>query len=204
MEVDARAPPVRTPAEANSAIANLVVRIFSSFHRGGSPKDETGHGGGFVFDVRACPIPDAKNAQLTGKEHARIDYLRQCERDEYLKNAESLVDGGISNYQSCGFQVLDLPSFWLHWGQHWYIWRSNCQPCAAEPVWTVLRHIELGAGEIGPMPWYWQPVWARDGCPLTNDRPKALVEVGGRTAEITLFACATLGSVMDHQRASLC
>src|SRR5690242_10684939 len=76
------APAARTPVEIRPAIAaeNLVVRIFSfSFHRGGPPTDETGHGGGFVFDVRSLPNPgrEERFKTLTGKDAPVIDYLRQ-------------------------------------------------------------------------------------------------------------------------------
>src|SRR5213593_2279411 len=62
-----------------SGAENLIVQIFSfSFHRGW-PKDETGHGGGFVFDGRNLPNPgrEERFKTLTGKDAPVIDYLNQ-------------------------------------------------------------------------------------------------------------------------------
>src|SRR3989454_5154277 len=64
-----------------SEAENLIVRIFSfSFHRG-LPKDETGHGGGFVFDGRTVPNPrrEERFKNLTGKDGPVNDYLNQQE-----------------------------------------------------------------------------------------------------------------------------
>src|SRR3984893_17793709 len=61
-------------ASLTSEVENLVVRIFSfSYHRV-LPHDETGHGGGFVFDSRRLPNPgrEARFKTLTGNDTAVI------------------------------------------------------------------------------------------------------------------------------------
>jgi aminoglycoside/choline kinase family phosphotransferase len=99
---------------------NLTVRIFSfSFHQG-APQDETGNGGGFIFDVRSLPNPgrEERYKRLTGRDSAVIDYLIQHEPvHQYLGNVMSLVDASVSSYQSRGFKSL-MVSFGCTGGQH--------------------------------------------------------------------------------------
>jgi len=99
---------------------NLVVRIVSfSFHRGW-PKDETGHGGGFVFDGRSLSNPgrEERFKALTGKDAPVIDYLNQQESvHQFLASVLSLVDASVSEYQRRGFKSL-LVSFGCTGGQH--------------------------------------------------------------------------------------
>src|SRR5207237_3405532 len=92
-----------------SGAENLIVRIFSfSFHRGW-PKDETGHGGGFVFDGRNLPNPgrEERFKALTGKDALVIDYLNQQESvHQFLASALSVVDVIVSEDRRCGLQHL--------------------------------------------------------------------------------------------------
>jgi len=98
----------------------LTVRINSfSFHRG-LPKDETGHGGGFVFDARSLPNPGREESfkPLTGKEAAIADYLnQQGSVRQFFANVISLVDASVSNYQDRGFKNLSV-SFGCTGGRH--------------------------------------------------------------------------------------
>lgn len=98
----------------------LGVRIFSfSFHRG-LPKDETGHGGGFVFDCRGLPNPGRQEQfrNLTGRDEPVIDYLNREESvHQFLASAMSLVDASVSTYQGRGFKHL-MVSFGCTGGQH--------------------------------------------------------------------------------------
>ena len=87
---------------------NLTVRIFSfSFHRGW-PKDESGNGGGFVFDGRSLPNPgrEERFKALTGRDAPVIDYLNQQESvHQFLASVLSLVDASVNNYQQRGFKT---------------------------------------------------------------------------------------------------
>jgi len=99
---------------------NLVVRVVSfSFHRG-LPRDESGNGGGFVFDGRSLPNPgrEERFKALTGKDAPVIDYLNQQESvHQFLASVMSLVDASVNNYQQRGFKHL-MVSFGCTGGQH--------------------------------------------------------------------------------------
>ena len=98
----------------------LTLRIFSfSFHQG-APKDETGHGGGFVFDGRSLPNPgrEERFKALTGKDTAVIEYLnRQESVHQFLASVMSLVDASVNSYRERGFKNL-MVSFGCTGGQH--------------------------------------------------------------------------------------
>jgi len=98
----------------------LTVRVFSfSFHRG-LPQDETGNGGGFVFDGRSLPNPgrEERFKTLTGNDAPVIDYLNQQESvHQFLASVMSLVDASVSTYQRRGFKHL-MVSFGCTGGQH--------------------------------------------------------------------------------------
>ncbi len=98
----------------------LIVRIFSfSFHQQ-MPSDDSGNGGGFVFDARSLPNPGRQDAfkSLTGCDAPVIDYLnRQDMVHQYLAHVLPLVDASVAAYQRRGFKHL-MVSFGCTGGQH--------------------------------------------------------------------------------------
>ena len=125
----------------------LTVRVYSfSFHRG-LPQDETGNGGGFVFDGRSLPNPgrEERFKTLTGKDAAVIDYLNQQESvHQFLANAISLVDASVSTYQGRGFKHL-MVSFGCTGGQHRSVYLAEQLAKhlrASDGVEVVVRHRE--------------------------------------------------------------
>jgi aminoglycoside/choline kinase family phosphotransferase len=127
---------------------NLVVHIFSfSFHRG-LPKDETGNGGGFVFDGRSLPNPgrEERFKPLTGRDAPVIEYLNQQESvHQFLAGVMSLVDASVSNFQQRGFKNL-MVSFGCTGGQHRsvYLAEQVAKRLRSRPgVEVVVTHREL-------------------------------------------------------------
>jgi aminoglycoside/choline kinase family phosphotransferase len=135
---------------------NLVVRIVSfSFHRG-LPKDESGNGGGFVFDGRSLPNPgrEERFKPLNGRDAAVIDYLNQQPSvHQFLAGVMSLVDASVSNYKQRGFKHL-MVSFGCTGGQHRsvYLAEQLAKHLQSAGVETVLEHRELErlAGGLSP------------------------------------------------------
>jgi hypothetical protein len=131
-----------------SLAENLKVRIFSfSFHRD-MPTDESGNGGGFVFDGRCLPNPGREEQfrALTGKDPEVIDYLsRQESVHQFLSSVLSLVDRSVTSYRSRGFKSL-MVSFGCTGGQHRSVYLAEQLAKhlrGTNRVEVVLRHIEL-------------------------------------------------------------
>src|ERR1700739_4974300 len=127
---------------------NLVVRIFSfSFHQG-LPKDESGNGGGFVFDGRSLPNPGREEQfkALTGKDAPVIDYLNQQDSvHQFLASVLPLVDASVGNYKERGFKNL-MVSFGCTGGQHRSVFLAEQlakRLRAKNGVEVAVRHVEL-------------------------------------------------------------
>jgi len=127
---------------------NLIVRLFSFSFRRGIPKDETGHGGGFVFDARSIPNPgrEERFKTLTGKDAPVIDYLNQQESvHQFLASVMSLVDASVNTYRGRGFTSLTV-SFGCTGGQHRSVYFAEQlakRLSGRNGVEVVVRHLEL-------------------------------------------------------------
>jgi aminoglycoside/choline kinase family phosphotransferase len=137
-----------------SSAENLTVRIVSfSFHRG-MPKDESGHGGGFVFDGRSLPNPgrEERFKPLTGKDAPVIEYLNQQESvHQFMASVMSLVDASVNEYQRRGFKSL-MVSFGCTGGQHRSVYLAEQlakRVRGRNGVEVVLHHRELENSTLG-------------------------------------------------------
>ena len=98
----------------------LVVRVFSFSFRNGIPEDESGNGGGYVFDCRSTHNPGRYEPykKLTGLDEPVIRFLEDDgEILAFLDSVYKLADAHVDRYIQRGFTDL-MFSFGCTGGQH--------------------------------------------------------------------------------------
>jgi aminoglycoside/choline kinase family phosphotransferase len=136
---------IADPVTAAGEGLTITVTSFS-FHRG-PVQDESGNGGGYVFDARSLPNPGREEQfrTLTGRDAAVMEYLeKQQTVERFLDSAMSLVESSVAEYERRGFRNL-MVSFGCTGGQHRSVYlaeQAARRLRSRRGVRVVLRHRE--------------------------------------------------------------
>lgn len=128
----------------------LVVHINSFSYRKNHPEDESGNGGGFVFDCRGILNPGrvAEFKTQTGRDKPVKDFLEQQTRmPEFLNSVYNIVDISVEDYIKRGFESLQV-SFGCTGGQHRSVYAADALARHLRNKFHVkidLHHIEQEA-----------------------------------------------------------
>ena len=124
----------------------LVVRIYSFSYKKGMPADDTGNGGGFVFDCRGILNPGRLEQfkTQTGRDKGVKDFLEQQTRmPEFLNSVFDIVDITVEDYIRRGFENLSV-SFGCTGGQHRSVYAADALARHLRnkfKVKTVVKHL---------------------------------------------------------------
>lgn len=98
----------------------LSVTIYSFSFKRGLPVDESGNGGGYIFDCRSTHNPGKYDEykMLTGLDQPVIDFLeKDGEILTFLESVDKLVDHHVERFIECDFTNLQV-AFGCTGGQH--------------------------------------------------------------------------------------
>lgn len=98
----------------------MTLTIYSFSFKKGIPQDESGNGGGYVFDCRSTHNPGQypEFQHLTGRDQAVIDWLeKDGEILMFLESVYKIVDHHVERFIERGFTHLQV-SFGCTGGQH--------------------------------------------------------------------------------------
>src|SRR5436190_8150797 len=115
-----------TPLQANEQTP-LIVKINSFSYKKGIPVDESGHGGGFVFDCRGLLNPGRIEEFRTmhGRDKSVMDYIeQQTKMNEFLNSVFDLVDISVEDYIRRG-KVSLMINFGCTGGQHRSVYAAD-------------------------------------------------------------------------------
>lgn len=126
----------------------LVIRVNSfSYKKGGIPDDDSGNGGGFVFDCRGILNPGRieEYKTQTGRDEGVINYLQEKTRiHEFLDLIHKTISITVEDYMDRGFENL-IVSFGCTGGQHRSVYSADQTAKFLEDkfgVKTIVHHIE--------------------------------------------------------------
>jgi aminoglycoside/choline kinase family phosphotransferase len=128
----------------------LMVRIRSFSYRKAIPADDSGNGGGFVFDCRGILNPGRIEAfrTQTGRDKPVKDFLEQQTRmPEFLNGVYNIVDISVEDFIKRGFSSLCV-SFGCTGGQHRSVYAADALTRHLRNKYHVkidLHHIEQEA-----------------------------------------------------------